>query len=77
MAYLLADMVPERRHALMARAQEFARQRMVCGVHFPSDLEAGRKGAEWLTQRFLASPDYQAASVEARRGIARRGCTLS
>jgi len=69
MAYLLSDMVPERRSQLMARAQEFAQQRAVCGVHFPSDLEAGRIGAEWLTQRFLASPDYQAASVEARREL--------
>jgi acid phosphatase (class A) len=66
MAYLLADMVPERRAELMVRAREFARQRMVCGVHFPSDLEAGRIGAAWLAQRFLASPEYQAASIAAR-----------
>ncbi len=69
MAYLLSDIVPERRAQLMARAQQFAQQRAVCGVHFPSDLEAGRIGAEWLTQRFLTSPDYQAASVEARREL--------
>jgi len=66
MAYLLSDMVPERRVQLMARAQEFAQQRAVCGVHFPSDLEAGRVGAEWLAQRFLASPEYRAASAAAR-----------
>lgn len=68
-AYLLADMVPERRAQLLARAQEFARQRMVCGVHFPSDIEAGRRGAEWLAQRFLASPEYQAAAVSVRREL--------
>jgi acid phosphatase (class A) len=66
MAYLLSDMVPERRAQLTARAQEFAQQRAVCGVHFPSDLEAGRIGAEWLVQRFLASPEYRAASAAAR-----------
>jgi len=69
MAYLLSDMVPERRAQLMARAQEFAQQRAVCGVHFPSDLTAGRVGAEWLAQKFLASPEYLAASVEARREL--------
>jgi len=69
MAYLLSDMVPERKPALIARAQEFARQRVVCGVHFPSDLEAGRIGAEWLAQHFLASADYQAALVPARREL--------
>jgi acid phosphatase (class A) len=41
MAYLLSMLVPERAQALEARAEEFARQRMVCGVHFPSDLLDG------------------------------------
>jgi acid phosphatase (class A) len=69
MAYLLSDMIPGRRPQLIARAQEFARQRAVCGVHFPSDLEAGRIGAAWLTQRFLASQEYQASSAGARREV--------
>lgn len=65
-AYLLADMVPERRHELIARAQEFARQRVVCGVHFPSDLEAGNKAAVWLAAHFLASDAYRKAAGPAR-----------
>lgn len=69
MAYLLADMVPERRAQLIARAETFARQRAVCGVHFPSDLEAGRKGAQWLAQRLFASPEYRAAAEPARREL--------
>ena len=40
--YLLAlvpiDLVPERRDAIFARADEFAHNRLVCGVHHPSDL---------------------------------------
>ena len=58
MAYLLSDLVPERRAALLRRAAEFGRQRMVCGVHFPSDVEAGRQGAEWLVRELLADPAY-------------------
>ena len=69
MAYLLADMVPERRDALIARAREFAQQRAVCGVHFPSDLEAGRRGAEWLAQHFLANPEYRAVAAAARQEL--------
>jgi acid phosphatase (class A) len=68
-AYLLADMMPERRAQLMERGREFARQRMVCGVHFPSDVEAGRVGAEWLAQRFLRNPDYRAAASVAEREL--------
>jgi acid phosphatase (class A) len=66
MAYLLRDMVPERDAQLSARADEFARQRLVCGVHFRSDIEAGRRGAEWLVRRFLASEAYRAAAQLAR-----------
>jgi acid phosphatase (class A) len=66
MAYLLADMVPERRSELIARAREFAHQRAVCGVHFPSDLDAGNKGAVWLARQFLASEAYRKAAAPAR-----------
>lgn len=69
MGYLLSEMVPERRAELLARAQEFARQRMICGVHFPSDIEAGRRGAEWLARRFLKNADYRAAAAAATREL--------
>lgn len=59
MAYLLKELVPEREAALMARADEFARQRMVCGVHFKSDLEAGRLGAQRLVSMLDADPRYR------------------
>lgn len=42
MAILLADMVPEQRVALFARGWEYGDARVVSGVHFPSDVEAGR-----------------------------------
>lgn len=65
MAYLLRDMAPEREAQLLARADDFARQRMICGVHFRSDIEAGRLGARWLAERFHDSADYRAASEPA------------
>jgi acid phosphatase (class A) len=68
-AYLLSDMVPERREQLLQRAREFARQRMLCGVHFPSDVEAGRIGAVWLARRLLRDPDYRAAAEPATREL--------
>jgi acid phosphatase (class A) len=65
-AHLLISLVPERREALLARADEFARQRMMCGVHFRSDVEAGRQGAQWLVARMPASQRYadDAAAAE-------------
>jgi acid phosphatase (class A) len=72
-AYLLADMVPERRTQLLERAREFARQRAVCGVHFPSDIDAGRLGAEWLARRFLQQPEYRTAAIRPRVSCGRDG----
>lgn len=69
MAWMLIDMVPERQQQVRERADRFARQRMVCGVHFGSDIEAGRRGAEWLMQRMQRSPDYRRESDAARREL--------
>jgi acid phosphatase (class A) len=59
LAGLLSQLVPERHAVLERRADEFARQRMVCGVHFRSDLEAGRKAAQWLASHIEDEPDYR------------------
>ena len=55
-AVLLADMVPERRAAIWARAEDFARQRMVGGVHYRSDIDAGRIAGPVVASFMLASP---------------------
>ena len=70
MAYLLELMVPERKQALEARAAEFAGQRMVCGVHFPSDLAAGKQAAELLLREMRLRQEFStegaAAAAELR-----------
>jgi acid phosphatase (class A) len=72
-AYLLIGIAPERRDVLLARADEFARQRMICGVHFRSDIEAGRKAAQWLVANMSASQEYAddvaAAEMELRDAL--------
>jgi acid phosphatase (class A) len=65
MAGVLSDLVPERRAALEARAAEFARQRMVCGVHFPSDLAAGKQAAGWVLQSIREQNEYSLEASEA------------
>jgi acid phosphatase (class A) len=73
-ANVLAELSPERRAALMARAEEYGRQRMVCGVHFPSDIAAGRRAAEWLVPKMTASAawaeDVAAAKTELAAAMA-------
>jgi acid phosphatase (class A) len=64
-AVLLADMVPERRAAIWARAEDFARQRMVGGVHFRGDIDAGRIAGPVVAAYFLESDRYVEAAAKA------------
>ena len=66
MVYLLIDMVPERRGELLRRAGTFAQARATCGVHYPSDLIAGKQAGNWLSQRILMDPSYRKAAEEAK-----------
>jgi acid phosphatase (class A) len=68
-ALLLADMVPERRAELLARGIEYGEQRVVGGVHFPSDVAAGRTAGTVIAAFLLASPQYQNESASARAGL--------
>jgi acid phosphatase (class A) len=61
MYMLLAWMVPERRAALEQRAAQFARQRMVCGVHYPSDIQAGERAARHLLGVMYGERGFQDA----------------
>ena len=73
-AVLLANMVPERRAAIFARADLYAHHRIVMGVHYPSDVEAGRLAGTVLGGRLLDDPawqaDYAAARAELRKALA-------
>lgn len=65
-AGLLAEIFPEKREALLARAELVAWSRVVGGVHYPSDIAAGRWLGERLTRDFLAVPEVRAALERVR-----------
>jgi len=70
---LLADMVPEKAAAIFARSADYAHNRVVAGVHFPTDIEAGRIAASVIdnallhNSRFLS--DLERAKVEVRAAL--------
>lgn len=69
-AYTLAAMLPEHKDAILARARQFAANRVVCGVHYPSDVEASRTVSLALFGSLLTSASFQhelqAARLELR-----------
>ena len=72
-AIALADMVPERRDQIFARAREFGDNRVLGGVHYPSDVEAGRQMAVMIAALVQQNPaylaDFAAARIELRRAL--------
>lgn len=58
-AIVLVQMIPEKREAIFRRAAEFAQHRVVCGVHYPSDIEAGKISAFAIGAALLKSPAFQ------------------
>ncbi|MEB3170110.1 MAG: phosphatase PAP2 family protein [Synechococcaceae cyanobacterium] len=57
---LLADLLPERRQRLLAVGLHAGASRVMCGVHFPSDVEAGQRLGAAAAAQVIASPQWRA-----------------
>ncbi|MDZ4692708.1 phosphatase PAP2 family protein [Terricaulis sp.] len=67
---VLAELVPSRADAIIERGRDFTWSRVVCGVHYPSDVEAGRTVAAAAVARLHADPDFQRQLEAARTELA-------
>ncbi|MGQ0742367.1 MAG: acid phosphatase [Alphaproteobacteria bacterium] len=65
-AIILSDMIPEKRAELFARGWEFGANRIVAGVHFLSDIEAGRIAAAILVYAMMQNPEFRRDFAEAK-----------
>ena len=72
-ALMLADLVPSRKKEFFTRADEAALDRVIGGVHHPSDIEAGKKLAGKLYKRYRKSPVFQADMRVLEGLLAREG----
>ena len=70
MAPVLADLIPEKRDAIIARADDYAHSRLVCEMHFRSDIDGGRLFGAALAKDMAQSPvfktEFDAAEAELR-----------
>ena len=64
--FLLVEMLPEKRAEIYRRINEYARARMIAGVHFRSDVEAGKLMGAAVVASLFAKPDFRPAFDEAK-----------
>ena len=70
-AIMLANMVPEKAFELYERSDQYSRNRVVLGVHYPRDAVVGAQAAAVAAQAFFNTPaflkEYEPARDELRR----------
>jgi len=69
-ALTLAQLDPERSDAIFRRGLAFGWNRVVCGVHWKSDVESGRVVGAATVARLQADPVFVAQLEEARKELA-------
>jgi len=69
LALALIDLIPEKRDAILARAEDYANNRLICGVHFPSDLQASKLLAYSIHSVMGINPQYQKEMTAARNEL--------
>ena len=75
MAVVLANLMPERSADILQRANDFAYSRLVCGVHFRSDVVAGQALGTAVGTALLRDPAMQVDLEAARAELRAHGLT--
>jgi acid phosphatase (class A) len=55
---ILAEVAPERAQALLARGREYGESRVVCAMHYPSDIVGGQLVATAVIARLHGDPEF-------------------
>jgi acid phosphatase (class A) len=75
-AEILARMLPEQRLRLLARARQYAEDRVICGVHYTTDIEAGKRAGAFeafaMFRNAAFEKEFAAAKAEVRSVLATR-----
>ncbi len=70
---ILAELFPEKREKLLARGKLMGEDRVIAGIHFPSDVEAGQKLGRAIAEKLLANAEFQATLTAARQECEKAG----
>ena len=75
MGAILSRLIPSRAPAIMARAARYGESRIVCEVHYRSDVTAGQALGLIVAERLMAKPSFRAQFDHARGELTRAGIT--
>ncbi|MDB5422848.1 MAG: phosphatase family protein, partial [Phenylobacterium sp.] len=69
-AAVLAQLAPGAAQAVLAKAADYAESRLVCGVHYRADVDAGQVLGNVLVARLMTKPAFNAELEAARAELA-------
>jgi acid phosphatase (class A) len=72
---ILARLMPEKAQAILGRAQEYAYSRVVCGAHYPSDIEASHVLATEMDMMMMDNTAFRAEFDAAKTELRAAGLT--
>jgi len=79
-ALVLAEVAPDRASQLLQEAEDYGQSRLICGMHFSSDVEAGRAIAEAVVQKLHDSGafrhDLLCAQAEYKKRVIPSNCPV-
>jgi acid phosphatase (class A) len=70
-ALVLAELAPDHADAILTRGRDFGESRVICGVHFESDVAAGRTLGSAMVSRLHADKGFLADLAAARKEVAK------
>ena len=70
-ALVLAELIPQRADAILSRGYEFGQSRVICGVHWQTDVDAGRLIASAVVARLHANEEFLANVRDAAQEVRR------
>ena len=70
LALLLAELAPDRSSEILARGRAFGESRIVCGVHWLSDVQAGYLNASAMVAALHSSAAFRADMLQAQSEVA-------
>ncbi|HUN57259.1 MAG TPA: phosphatase PAP2 family protein [Candidatus Binataceae bacterium] len=76
-AILLANMLPEKALAIFDRASSISQSRVIAGVHYPSDLDAGRIAAAVIDNVLLHDAAFETDLAKSRIEVRHAAGVLS